>query len=94
VVKEKVKEVFEARFVRNDVFQLKLDNVSFNSILGEDNEILVGDFSEEEIGEVVWSCDSTKSPGPNGFNFGFIKFCWDLIKKGRGVSGERFCSQW
>jgi len=43
--------------------------------------MLAGDFTEEEIREAVWSCDSTKSPDPDGFNFGFIKFCWDVIKK-------------
>ena len=28
----------------------------------------------------MWSCDSSKSPGPDGFNMGFIKFTWDFIK--------------
>ena len=43
--------------------------------------MLVGGFIEEEIREAVWSCDCTKSPDPDGFNFGFIKFYWDVIKK-------------
>jgi len=51
----------------------KLDNVRFNSISREDNQMLVGAFSEEEIKEAVWSC------GPDGFNMGFIKFTWDFI---------------
>jgi len=53
VVKDKVIEFFEARFVRNEFIQLKLDNVRFNSITREDNNMLVGDFFEEEIREVV-----------------------------------------
>jgi len=81
VVKEKVREFFEARFVKKDVSQLRLDNDSFNSISGEDNEMLVDVFNEEEIKETIWSCDSMKSPGLDDFNFGFIKFCWDVIKK-------------
>jgi len=32
------------------------------------------------VKRVVWSCDSDKSPSPDGFNFGFINFCWDEIK--------------
>ncbi|XP_068477366.1 uncharacterized protein [Phaseolus vulgaris] len=28
----------------------------------------------------MWNCDSSKSPGPDGFNFGFLKFCWEIIK--------------
>jgi len=43
--------------------------------------MLIGDFSEEEIRAAMWSCNSSKSPGPDGFNFGFIKFCWEIIKK-------------
>lgn len=30
-------------------------------------------FSEEEIKRVVWDCESSKSPGLDGVNFGFIK---------------------
>jgi len=57
-----------------------LDNVRFNSISTEENELLVGEFSEEEIRTAVWNCDSSKSPDPDGFNFGFLKFSWDIIK--------------
>ena len=28
----------------------------------------------------MWSCDSDKSRSPDGFNFGFIKFCWEEKK--------------
>jgi len=43
--------------------------------------MLVSDFSEEEVRATIWGCDSSKSPGPDGFNFGFIKSCWDILKK-------------
>jgi len=42
--------------------------------------MLIVDFSEEEIRVAVWRCDSCKSPDPDGFNFGFLKFCWDIVK--------------
>jgi len=42
--------------------------------------MLVGIISDAEIKEAVWNCDSSKSSGPDGFNFGFIKFCWNIIK--------------
>ena len=79
-VKVKVRDFFEARFVGNEELLVRLDNVCFNSISVEDNQMLIGDFTEKEIKEAVWSCDSSKSPGPYRFNVGFIKFCWDLIK--------------
>ncbi len=34
--------------------------------------MLVEDISKEEVKFVVWSCESLKSPGPDGFNFGFF----------------------
>jgi len=34
--------------------------------------MLVGAISEAEVKEAVWNCDNSKSPGPDGFNFGFL----------------------
>jgi hypothetical protein len=34
----------------------------------------------EEIEEVVKECDGNKSPGPDGFNFNFVKSFWSLMK--------------
>jgi len=81
VVKDKVRVFFKSRFDVKDAFQIRLNNVSFNSISEEDNKILVDDFSEEEIWEAVWSYDCSKSPDLDDFNFGFIKFSWDFIKR-------------
>ena len=53
VVKDKVRDFFKSRFVGEEDFQIRMDNVSFNSIFGEDNKMLVGDFSEEEIKEAT-----------------------------------------
>lgn len=47
----------------------------------EDNVALCGPFSEGEIWEAIKNCDSTKSPGPDGFNFNFIKSYWETIKE-------------
>jgi hypothetical protein len=43
-------------------------------------EALTTTFSLEEITEVVKGCDGSKSPGPDGFTFAFIKEFWDLLK--------------
>jgi hypothetical protein len=42
---------------------------------------LVKPFSFEEVKSVVWDCDSFKSPGPDGVNFGFIKEFWLILKE-------------
>ncbi|GAU51457.1 hypothetical protein TSUD_413540, partial [Trifolium subterraneum] len=44
------------------------------------NSSLLSPFSIEEVREVVWSSDGNKCPGPDGFNFNFLKTCWDIIK--------------
>jgi len=80
VIKDKVRDYFEDRFARNETCAIRLDNVRFNSISEADNEMLVRDFSEEEIKVAVWNSESSKSPSTDGFNFGFLKFCWDFIK--------------
>jgi len=36
-------------------------------------------FSEEEILEAIGSCESTKSLGPDDFNFHFIKSNWEIV---------------
>ncbi|GKC82014.1 RNA-directed DNA polymerase, eukaryota, reverse transcriptase zinc-binding domain protein [Tanacetum coccineum] len=45
-----------------------------------DSSLLEAAFTLEEVKEAVWACSSVKSPGPDGFNFKFIKRYWDLIK--------------
>lgn len=34
---------------------------------------LIGRFGEAEVKEVIWDCGSSKSLGPDRFNFKFIK---------------------
>lgn len=36
-------------------------------------------FQLEEIKEAVWDCESSKSPCPDGVNFGFIKEIWFFL---------------
>lgn len=37
-------------------------------------------FSNSEIKEGVWGCEGSKSLEPAGYNFVFIKKCWDILK--------------
>eukprot|EP00253_Pinus_taeda_P006538 PITA_06538 len=49
-------------------------------VSAEDNNILLGPATEEEIANIVWSMEPDKAPGPNGFLIHFYRKCWDLIK--------------
>ena len=35
--------------------------------------------SHEEIKQAVWCCDSSRAPDPDGYNFNFVKRCWNQI---------------
>ncbi|KAJ0532538.1 putative RNA-directed DNA polymerase [Helianthus annuus] len=37
-------------------------------------------FSELEIKDAIFDCGDDRSPGPDGLNFKFIKYFWDLFK--------------
>jgi hypothetical protein len=58
----------------------KLNGVVFPSLLEDDNIWLTRPFGVEEIENVVKECDGNKSPGPDGFNFAFIKEMWSSLK--------------
>ncbi|MCI07579.1 cysteine-rich receptor-like protein kinase, partial [Trifolium medium] len=57
-----------------------LNGIQFQSLSAEDNLILMAPFTIDEVRDVIWSSDGNKSPGPDGFNFNFMKVCWEIIK--------------
>jgi hypothetical protein len=58
----------------------KLNGVILPFISEGENRLLVNPFTSVEIEEVVKLSDGNKSPGPDGFNFTFIKTFWPLLK--------------
>ncbi|XP_068486365.1 uncharacterized protein [Phaseolus vulgaris] len=60
--------------------QVRLDNIPFNCISEEGNVNISRAFSEEKIKDAIWDCEGLKSPEPDGYNFEFIKFTWDIVK--------------
>lgn len=58
-----------------------LDGVEFKSISLQDNSHLVAPFEEEEeVKAAVWEFGNTKSLGPDGLDFKFIKEFRDIMK--------------
>jgi len=41
----------------------------------------------EEVKQVVWDCDGSKVPGPDGFTLAFYKNAWHH-RHGRTAAGE------
>nr|GEW07627.1 hypothetical protein [Tanacetum cinerariifolium] len=57
-----------------------LDNP--NRTLSEDRvKEMECDVTNDEIKRAVWDCGTKKSPGPDGFTFGFFRRFWYLIQK-------------
>lgn len=52
----------------------------FRKLSTADASYLESSISGEEIKSAVWDCEGLKAPGPDGFNFKFIKFYWDIMK--------------
>jgi len=42
--------------------------------------LLMKEISDNEIEETINQCGETKSPGPDGFNFLFLKHNWEVLK--------------
>ncbi|GKV51770.1 hypothetical protein SLEP1_g58395 [Rubroshorea leprosula] len=80
-IKEGVMNYFKGLFSEEEWQRPKLDGISFKQIDKADNDFLTATFLKEDIKNVVWDCDSSKSPGLDGFNFKFIKAMWEEIKQ-------------
>jgi len=71
---------FDNRFRATRDLRVRLDAVEFKSLSLQDNLRLIEGFSETEVRDAVWQCGGSKSPGPDGFNFNFLKKGWEVMK--------------
>ncbi|MCH79622.1 cysteine-rich receptor-like protein kinase, partial [Trifolium medium] len=71
---------FTSHFETVSVVRPGVDNLIFKRLPQAEGSSLIKLFLMEEVKAAVWDCDSYKSPGPDGINFGSIKDFWDLVK--------------
>ncbi|MCI04498.1 LINE-1 reverse transcriptase like, partial [Trifolium medium] len=90
LIREAVVNFFQNHFSATSTLRPNLDGVPFPSLSLEDNGVLTAPFSLEEIHKVVRESDGNKSPGPDGFNFAFLKNCWDTIKWENRILFDQF----
>jgi hypothetical protein len=57
-----------------------VENLEFNGLSVAECSSLTKPFSEAEVKAAIWDCDSFKSPGSDGINFGFFKDFWLELK--------------
>ncbi|XP_022014092.1 uncharacterized protein LOC110913577 [Helianthus annuus] len=73
LVKREVFSFFRNKFVEDMVERPKLVCEDLKTISEAEADYLVGSFTKKEVKEAVFECGSDKAPGPDGFNFRFIK---------------------
>jgi hypothetical protein len=79
-VRQATVSYFQQHFANVEWERPTLVGVEFPRLSDDCNSILIAPFTMEEIEEVVRECKGSKCPGPDGFNFAFIKEFWDLMK--------------
>ncbi|GJS16144.1 putative RNA-directed DNA polymerase, eukaryota, reverse transcriptase zinc-binding domain protein [Tanacetum coccineum] len=81
-----IKEVFLNFF--KEKFQANDSTVTFpptslpNTLHQFDRDYLEASLTMDEVKNAVWDCGSDKAPGPDGYNFAFLKRYWDIFKQG------------
>nr|GEY66783.1 RNA-directed DNA polymerase, eukaryota [Tanacetum cinerariifolium] len=80
LVKDEFVQYFSSRFGKPTDIRTSID-MNFPKVLSSvQKEKLECDVSKEELKRAVWDCDMDKSPGPDGFTFGFFCKFWSTIE--------------
>jgi len=72
---------FASHFQPHFIHRPMIDGLQFQSLSYAEGGGLIKPFSVEEVKASIWDCDSFKSPGPDGINFGFFKDFWSDLKE-------------
>ncbi|GKV27589.1 hypothetical protein SLEP1_g36748 [Rubroshorea leprosula] len=81
LVKNEIVRYFTSLFQGEQWNRPKLGNINFQQLSEEKKDWLERPFSVEEIEEGLRSCEGSKAPGPDGYNFNFLKYAWQSIKE-------------
>ncbi|KAF5753621.1 putative RNA-directed DNA polymerase [Helianthus annuus] len=79
-VKQEVHRFFKDRFAEDMKLRPGLICHDLKVLDALDSSELVKPFELKEIKDAVFDCGSDKAPGPDGFNFRFIKRFWHLFE--------------
>ncbi|GKC55651.1 putative RNA-directed DNA polymerase [Tanacetum coccineum] len=74
-------EHFSSRFKEICYSRPSFNSMMFRKLSALESSSLEMCISMEEVKYAVWDCDGSKAPGPDDFNFNFIKTYWDVLKK-------------
>ncbi|GKV49125.1 hypothetical protein SLEP1_g55890 [Rubroshorea leprosula] len=80
-LRQKIVEHYTSYFKDEEWRRPTLDDIDFNRLSPDSAAMLVDNFTEEEVNKAVWDCGVSKAPGPDGFNFQFIREMWEVLKE-------------
>ncbi|XP_022003858.1 uncharacterized protein LOC110901312 [Helianthus annuus] len=79
-IKENFLEFFSNQFVEPMSSRPSISCHNLATLIESEADTLVTPFSNLEIKKAIWDCLGDRAPGPDGFNFKFIKRNWDLFQ--------------
>ncbi|GKB24357.1 putative RNA-directed DNA polymerase, eukaryota, reverse transcriptase zinc-binding domain protein [Tanacetum coccineum] len=81
-IKEAFFNFFKEKFQANDSTVTFPPTSLPNTLHQFDCDYLEASLTMDEVKNAIWDCGSDKAPGPDGYNFAFLKRYWDIIKQG------------
>ncbi|GKV33229.1 hypothetical protein SLEP1_g41758 [Rubroshorea leprosula] len=81
MVKKAAVDYFQKLFCGESWNRPKPAGITFKQIIEEMRVWLERPFSVEEIEDGLKNCEGNKAPGPDRYNFNFIKFAWNSLKE-------------
>ena len=79
-VKREVLKFFRSHFSEKVPDRPTLRTGNFKRVPEESAGFLVAPFTKEEVRDAVFDCGADKAPGPDGFNFRFVRKFWDVLE--------------
>ncbi|PSR84913.1 Endonuclease [Actinidia chinensis var. chinensis] len=80
LIKSAAIDYFSKLFDEETWTRPRLGGMAFGSLDATDRMTLEKTFLEEEIVRAIKDCSSFKAPGPDGFNLGFVKKAWKILR--------------
>ncbi|GKB12440.1 hypothetical protein Tco_0846363 [Tanacetum coccineum] len=71
---------FSSRFDKPDASRATINMRYPKTLTYDQHNELESEVSNVEIKRAVWDCGTDKSPGPDGFTFGFYRRFWKIIE--------------
>ncbi|GKC81563.1 RNA-directed DNA polymerase, eukaryota [Tanacetum coccineum] len=81
MVKNEFMSHFKHRFDRPSSDRLSLDMTFPNHLSSDSKDDLEKNVTKDELKRAVWDCGLDKSPGLDGFTFGFYRRYWSFLEK-------------